>query len=204
MTIVTLTLGTVTFATYEIPPNINFGGNQMLSVKKLVGGQRVIDAMGRDDDAISWSGLFFGSTALARARFLDLMRVQGLPLLLTWSQFSYSVVIRSFKPKFDRTYQIPYSITCEVIQDLTKPINILLPVGYNDAVQVMLAEAMDLALLAANPSVSNDLALLQAAVNAIPDLGLATTAQLSTLLTPLSTAQSDTSAAIQALSGQIF
>ncbi|MDE2024865.1 MAG: hypothetical protein KGJ07_00050 [Patescibacteria group bacterium] len=200
----TLTLGPVTFATYEIPPKINFGGDQMLSVKKLVGGQRIIDAMGRDDDAISWSGLFFGSTALARARFLDGMRVQGLPLLLTWSQFSYSIVIRSFKPSFERTYQIPYSITCEVIQDLTKPIPILLPVGYNDAIQNQLAEAMDLALIASNPSVSNSLALLSVAINAIPDLGLATSEQLATLLTPLSNAQSATSAAIASLSGSLF
>jgi len=200
----TLTLGTFTFATYEIPERINFGGSQALSVKQLVGGQRIVDAMGRLDDDITWSGLFFGSTAVLRARFLDGMRIKGLPLLLTWSQFSYNVVIKDFKPSFERTYQVPYSITCQVIQDLTFPIPILVPVGYNDAVQTLLAKALDLALIAKNPSVSSALALLAAAINAIPDLGIASTAQLSTLLAPLLQAQSVTTGAISATSGLIF
>ena len=200
----TLTLGPVTFSTYEIPPKINFGGDQALAVKQLVGGRRIVDAMGRIDDDITWSGLFFGSTAVFRARFLDTMRIQGLPLLLTWSQFSYNVVIKSFKPSFERTYQIPYSISCQVIQDLSFPIPILLPVGYNDAIQTQIALALDLAQIVNNPSVTNSLAALAAAINLVPDLGLANTAQIATIVSPLLAAQSTVKGAINSLSGLIF
>ena len=200
----TLTLGQVTFSTYEIPQNINFGGDQALSIKQLVGGQRVIDAMGRVDDDITWSGLFFGSTSTFRARFLDTMRIQGLPLPLSWSQFNYSVVIKSFKASFERTYQIPYTITVSVIQDLSFPIPILLPVGYNDAVQNLMDEALDLATIAANPGLSSALAALAFALNAIPDLGLATAAQLASVVVPLLNAQSVVAGAISSTSGFLF
>ena len=200
----TLTLGQVTFSTYEIPQNINFGGDQALSIKQLVGGQRVIDAMGRIDDDITWSGLFFGSTSTFRARFLDTMRIQGLPLPLAWSQFNYSVVIKSFKASFERTYQIPYTITVSVIQDLSFPIPILLPVGYNDAVQNLMDEALDLAPIAANPGLSSALAALAFALNAIPDLGLATAAELASVVAPLLNAQSVVSGVISSTSGFLF
>lgn len=200
----TLTLGQVTFSTYEIPQNINFGGDQALSIKQLVGGQRVIDAMGRIDDDITWSGLFFGSTSTFRARFLDTMRIQGLPLPLAWSQFNYSVVIKSFKASFERTYQIPYTITVSVIQDLSFPIPILLPVGYNDAVQNLMDEALDLATIAANPGLSSALAALAFALNAIPDLGLATAAELASVVAPLLNAQSVVSGVISSTSGFLF
>ena len=200
----TLTLGQVTFSTYEIPQNINFGGDQALSIKQLVGGQRVIDAMGRVDDDITWSGLFFGSTSTFRARFLDTMRIQGLPLPLSWSQFNYSVVIKSFKASFERTYQIPYTITVSVIQDLSFPIPILLPVGYNDAVQNLMDEALDLATIAANPGLSSALAALAFALNAIPDLGLATAAKLASVVVTLLNAQSVVAGAISSTSGFLF
>ena len=53
-----LTLGDFEFARYEIPEQITFGGDQRLVVHELVGGTRVIDAMGRADAPLEWSGLF--------------------------------------------------------------------------------------------------------------------------------------------------
>ncbi len=199
-----LRLGQVTFANNEIPERINFGGDQSLSVKQLVGGQRIVDAMGRVDDDISWSGLFFGSTATFRARFLDTMRTQGAKIPLTWSQFSFLVVIKSFKPSFERTYQIPYSITCTVVQDLTKPFPFLLPVGYNDAILNQITAANDLASLINNPSVSNAMTALNAAINAIPDFNIASDSQIATVLSPLITAQATVNTAISALSLTTF
>lgn len=199
----TLTLGPVTFETYEIPQSINFGGDQALSVKQLVGGQRIIDAMGRIDDDITWSGIFFETTANFRARFLDQMRTGGLPWKLTWSQYSYSVIIKSFKASFERTYQIPYSITVTVIQDLTKPIPILVPTGYNDAVQNLMTEALDLALLASQANVTTALAALAAAINLIPDLTTATDAEIATIVTPLLIAQGVTLSAISTVEALI-
>lgn len=194
-----LTLGTVVFSNFEIPERINFGGDQALAVHQLVGGKRVIDSLGRLDDDISWSGLMFESTATFRAQFLDQMRVQGLPLNLTWGQFNYQVVIKSFKASFERTYQIPYSITVTVIQDLNKPLPVIVPVAYNDAIIGMMAEANDLSTVINNPSVSNAMTLLSAAINDIPNFDSATSAELATIVVPLAFAQSAVTSALTAL-----
>lgn len=183
-----LTLGPFTFANYEVPSSINFGGEQSLSDKKLVGGKRSIDAMGRVDDDITWSGMFRGSTATFRARFLDGLRTKGDQLALTWSQFNYNVVIKSFRCSFNAFYEIPYTITVSVIQDLNKPFPVLLPVAYNDAISAAMVEARDLAATIADPSISSALALLSVTINAIPSISNATSSVLATITGPLNSA----------------
>ena len=204
MTTTTLTLGPVTFSAYEIPQRINFGGSQALAVHQLVGGQRIIDSMGRLDDDITWSGIMFETTAVQRAKFIDQMRTGGLPWQLSWSSFNFSVVIKDFRANFERTYQIPYSITVSVIQDLTKPIPILVPTGYNDAIQDLLTQAEDLAFIASQGGVTEALAALAVALNAIPNIGLATEAQLASVVAPLLVAQGVVTASISSISGLIF
>lgn len=191
-----LRLGEVTFANNEVPESINFGGDQSLSVKQLIGGKRVVDAMGRIDDDITWSGLFFGSTATFRARFLDGMRVLANPLPLTWSQFNYRVVIKSFRAQFERTYQIPYTITVTVIEDLDKPLTQLLPVGYNDAILNQLQEAEDIAFFIANPSISGSLAILSTALNNVSNFNILNDAELQVFNSLISNTLSDVSTAI--------
>jgi len=199
-----LTLGPITFANYEIPQKINFGGTQALAVKQLVGGMRVVDAMGRLDDDITWSGLFFGSTSTFRARYLDFLRVQGNPMPLTWSQFNYQVVIKDFKASFERNYQIPYTITVQVIQDLNKPFPVLLPVGYNDAVIGLLTEANDLAVEIANPSITSAMAILSAAINALPSIVDASSSQIAGLLSDITNTQQAVTTAINAIGNGPF
>lgn len=105
------------FQGFEIPENIAFGGQQLLAVHKLVGGTRVIDSMGRDDDPLEWSGLFQGSDALTRAKYLHALRVEGKSHTLTWDSLSYVVIIRSFHADYKRGYLIPYRIICEIVKD---------------------------------------------------------------------------------------
>lgn len=114
---VTLSLGPVFFSGFEIPPFLFFGGAQQLAVHKLPGGARVIDAMGRDDAAIRWTGIFTGPEASARALLLDTLRGQGLVLPLSWDIFLYSVVISEFTAEYQAEWWIPYRISCIVLQD---------------------------------------------------------------------------------------
>jgi hypothetical protein len=199
-----LTLGQVTFTNFEIPESINFGGSQALAEKRFVGGRRDIHAMGGFDGDISWSGLMFESTASFRAQFLDNMRIAGAALPLTWGIFNYLVVIKEFNANFERSYQIPYSITCTVIQNLNNPLPVLLPVGYNDAILNILAELNDLALLIANPSVSSAMALVAAAINDIPSIANATTTALIPLISAIESAQVVVAGAITTTSAGIF
>ncbi|RIJ85015.1 hypothetical protein RSP822_18280 [Ralstonia solanacearum] len=114
-----LQLGDFQFQQQEIPESIPFGGVQRLVRHDLVGGTRIVDAMGGFTEPISWSGWLRGENALARARQLDAMRAEGVSQLLQWSELSFAVVVQSFNADFQRFYQIPYRITCEVVEDLT-------------------------------------------------------------------------------------
>jgi hypothetical protein len=121
--VVALTLGPVLFADFEIPDKISgVGGKQMLVVHKLTGGDRVVDAMGRDDSSLKWSGRFRGSAAETRARLLDFLRVQGQSIELAWSSFRYKVVVETFDADYEQPFEIPYTVSCLVISDETSPL----------------------------------------------------------------------------------
>lgn len=125
MSDITLVLGDFTFQDMEVPEVIGFGGAQALSVKKLLGGVRVIDAMGTDPKPLEWSGTFFptqdGQSALDRALTLQQMKDAAQPIALSWDQLYLMVYIRSFEPDY-RFARIPYRIVCEVLKDQTAPI----------------------------------------------------------------------------------
>ncbi len=112
-----LLLGPVLFRDYELPERIGWGGRQRLAVHRLPGGRRVIDAMGRDDAAIAWSGVFSGEDGAMRARLLDLMRAEGGAWPLNWGNFLYSVVISGFSVQYERANWMPYRIECTVLRD---------------------------------------------------------------------------------------
>lgn len=115
-----LLLGPVSFAGFEVPARIGFGGAQRLAVHQLPGGARVVDAMGRDDADIAWSGAFSGPDAADRARLLDLMRAEGTPLPLAWDAFCYTVVIAEFEAHYQHPNWVPYRIVCLVVLDQTE------------------------------------------------------------------------------------
>jgi hypothetical protein len=115
-----ISLGGVVFGDFEIPGQVRFGGAQQLAVHRLIGGARVIDAMGRDDAAVEWRGVFSGADAAGRARMLDAMRAAGQVLSLSWDAFSYSVVIERLDLEYCSPWWIPYRITCTVVIDLAQ------------------------------------------------------------------------------------
>lgn len=117
-----LVLGQVAFSDFEVPEHISFGGRQRLAVHELPGGLRIVDALGRSDGEVSWSGVFAGENATSRARLLDLMRVQGMAIPLTWDALFYSVVISAFEAQYRKNWWVPYRISCTVLRDDAVPI----------------------------------------------------------------------------------
>ncbi len=113
----TLLLGPVLFRDFELPGQITWGGKQRLAVHHLPGGRRVIDAMGRDDAAIVWSGTFSGADAGERARLLDLMCAEGAAWPLVWGRFLYTVIVQDFSVAYERANWMPYRIVCAVLRD---------------------------------------------------------------------------------------
>lgn len=112
-----------TFARYELPENLPFGGGQSLVVHRLVGGVKQIDAMGPDPEPLTWSGFFVGDNGLGRARYLDGVRKSGVPVKVTWSEMSFQAVIKNLTFDFLMPYRIAYHITLEVSQDLTSTVD---------------------------------------------------------------------------------
>lgn len=137
-------LGSFIFQDLEIPEYINFGGTQQLVQHDLIGGNRVIDAMGKSDVDIQWSGLMTGPTALQRAQQLNQLRVAGQQLTLQWFNLNYNVVIQNFVSRTERFYQVSYDITLRVIADGANPVTTLNLVGFNEAVNSDLTTANNL------------------------------------------------------------
>jgi hypothetical protein len=117
MSSVVLTLGGVAFQDFEVPEKIVFGGAQHLAVHDLIGGGRVVDALGAAAGRIHFAGAFAGSDAAARARSLDAATAVGSQLPLLWDGFFYLVIIDEFVANYEKPWWIPFSVTCEVVTD---------------------------------------------------------------------------------------
>jgi hypothetical protein len=120
-------LGPVVFDDIEVPERIEFGGAQSMVVHKMPGGMRVIDAMGRDDMDMTWSGILEGPGATSRALMLDSLRVGGLPWTLTWDILSWTVIVKNFKGIYQKRNWIPYTIECMVVFDNSANFNPTVP-----------------------------------------------------------------------------
>ncbi|OYV32678.1 MAG: hypothetical protein B7Z80_26200, partial [Rhodospirillales bacterium 20-64-7] len=117
MSDVVLSLGGVAFRDMEVPEQIRFGGRQRVAVQQLIGGGRVVSALGIDDGLIEFSGIFSGADAVRRAQLLDAARALGAALPLTWDGFCYTVVIESFAAEYRKRSLIPFAIACVVVSD---------------------------------------------------------------------------------------
>ena len=111
-----LFLGAVYLDGFELFAPVQFGGRQALAVHKLSGGTRIIDAMGADDDTIKWQGILSGSSAAARARAIDAMRVSGTAIQVSWDVFTALVIVSDLRLEYCNTWWIPYRIACTVVK----------------------------------------------------------------------------------------
>lgn len=116
-----LALGDIGFFDFEVPQHIATGLEQTIVLHRYVGGARTADAMGPDFHPITWEGVFTGPSAEWRWNAVGAMCVDGLPVPLTWSAFSKTVLVQKADIKFRRFWHIEYSITCLVIVDQNFP-----------------------------------------------------------------------------------
>lgn len=182
---VTLQLGNFIFAHTEIPESIPMPTKQKTVVHRLVGGARVIDTLGVDYDLMSWSGILVGSQAMGRSESIQSMVEAGLPVLLSWSEYQYQVIITSFVPEFEREYQIPYRIECEVIQDLSNTLNGDSSSSFDDLMSGDMGTCTALTSSIGDAGLTSSVGALQTAVSGISSFASATKRQLSAVLSPL-------------------
>ena len=185
------------FDNVEIPESIKWGGQQRLAVHEMVGGARVIDAMGATPQDLSWSGVFVDvsltatdrlSSAVERARFLDYLRIAGLPLNCSWGGLSYSVVIESFVADY-RAFDIPYTISCKTIQDNVTAVSAQPADTPDQAISDDMANAQTLTTNIADPTLTGLMGALQTAINAVSSFASASSAAINSVLVPIQAAQ---------------
>lgn len=184
-----LTLGDFEFADFEIPPELRFGGEQMLVVHRLPGGARVVDAMGRDDAQIEWGGILFGPQAEDRARYLDGLRARAAELLLTWSSFQMRVVIQSLELVFRRYYHVDYRISLTVIEDLTTAITSVPGGSLQETFLGDLDSAKILGIDLNDNIITDGLDAIDSAISTVNDIAKAGQSVINAILTPIVTVQ---------------
>jgi hypothetical protein len=189
-------LGDFEFSGLEVPSSIKVGGAQRTAVHELIGGTRIIDTMGRSDATLEWGGLFYGSTAVDRARYLDTLRILGTARSLTFSEFNYSVIVAEFHADFQRFNQIPYQISCTVIADLGNQTTTLAPAAIDDAINDDLGSVMVLAGGISDGPLSSLLGVLDAAIGAVSSFASAAQSVVNSVLTPLLAVQSRVNALV--------
>jgi prophage DNA circulation protein len=197
---IVLQLGDVAFERMEVPEVIPFGGEQALGVYKLAGGTRVIHAMGRDDAPLEWSGIFMGKYASQRAELLDAMRIEGNTHPLSWGRHSYTVIIQSFAPQFQRKYQIPYRISCVVVEDLATASASEVQASLDDQIETDLQATEAKGGLIGDDTLAAMITTVRSAVDEVTSFVSATAQQLQTVLQPVLATQAQVRSVIAELS----
>jgi len=115
-----LSIGPLSLIGMEVPSILRVGGQQMLMVHRLPGGDRVIDAAGNDPNRLTLSGVFVGPNSLSRAESVEKLRNVGKPLDLFVANLDFKVIIYEFYYLYqNRGFTIPYEMVLEVYSEKT-------------------------------------------------------------------------------------
>lgn len=204
MTDTTITLGGFQFRDMEIPEKINFGGEHKLVVHELVGGERIIDAMGRNDTNIEWTGLIQGSDAIDRALQLENFRTSGQTITLSWFNLSYEVVVEKFIAHTEKYYQVTYEIGCKTVTSGNDQFGLASLLGFDQSISNDLSIANGIASSLGMSNISSAMSSLSSAVNAVPTFNGATNATIASVRSPLSIAQSSVASQLTSVSQRLF
>lgn len=190
MSDIVLTLGDFVFdGEFEVPEHIPAGGGeQRLNIHELVGDARQIDAMGFSPAPIGWTGRFRGADAQDRSRAVEAILKAGRPVVLTWHEYAFTVVVQRYLPDMLNAFEVPYSIVCEV-QGLADPAT--QEPGVDEVVQGDHASVQSLAakiistVAKVRAEIAADLAPITSALNSVNSVRVALSSALGTAIAPL-------------------
>lgn len=111
-----MSLGDFHFTAFEVPENIQHGMKQITVTHTLIGGRRVVDAMGASYDPIKWDGILLSQDAEERRDSLKRMAASGRSYTLTWGNTALDVVIEDVQFDEKSAFQIAYSISVCVLE----------------------------------------------------------------------------------------
>ena len=117
--------GTVlTFPDLAQPNALEMANTQQLAVHDLIGGGRVIEALGRRMTPVSWEGVFLGvPMAFETGLALQALASSGGSALLTWERFRFRGLISALSLSCESTFRISYKVTFMPSDDLSEPLS---------------------------------------------------------------------------------
>ncbi|MGA7584839.1 MAG: hypothetical protein WCB03_02305 [Rouxiella badensis] len=206
-----LKLGDFQFTDFEVPERLSIPAKQKTVMHQMIGGKRVVDVLGVEYDAFSWSGTITGANAGDRVTTLERMRDAGKMLTMTLGTYSFNVVITAFTPVFEFVYRRPYTLEVAIVERTDAPVRAdTLTGALNALVNSDLGKALDLAAVvnassvkdvttsatSAVSGVTSAMATVQSAVNQVTDFAHATIDTVQTVVRPIVAAQKVVSQAI--------
>lgn len=107
-----LVLGGVVFNDFPFatPDAINEGSGQLIAEQKLIGGDRVLDAMGPDPEPIEWTGRWRDASAVGNDQLMVAMAEAGAAVPCTWNGYFFTVLIERYKSKYESYREIVYTV----------------------------------------------------------------------------------------------
>ncbi|OAG73501.1 hypothetical protein A0J51_00969 [Gluconobacter japonicus] len=112
----TVKLGSLTLSGPEVPDALRSGGEQVLVIHRLPGGDKIIDNGGNDPYRLSLTGRFQGANALTRAQSVDTMRLAAKAVTFSAAGGNWRVLIRSYAYTYaQKGAVIQYELELEVI-----------------------------------------------------------------------------------------
>jgi hypothetical protein len=166
-------------------------------VRKMVGGARNVNMMGYDPAPLEWSGMLLGSNALDRARTLKQMALAQKMLTLTFSEYSYAVVISEFVEDFQREYEIYYRIRLDVVADNAAQGPTAAP-GIDSLIGADISTANGICSKIGNAGLTSSMGTLTTAIGAVSSFATAAKSTLQSVLAPLATVQAQVTTLIAA------
>lgn len=194
---VVLQLGDFTFSEYEIPERITMVTAIRTVVRKMVGGARNVNMMGYDPAPLEWSGMLLGENALDRARTLKQMALAQKMLTLTFSEYSYAVVISEFVEDFQREYEIYYRLRLEIVADNAAQGPTAAP-GIDSLIGADISTANGICSKIGNAGLTSSMGTLTSAIGAVSSFATAAKSTLQSVLAPLATVQAQVTTLIAA------
>ena len=117
--------GTVlTFPGLAQPQALDIANTQQLAVHDLIGGGRVVEALGRKMTPVSWEGVLLGAPmAFDTGLALQALAASGGSTLLTWERFRLRGLISALSLSCESPFRISYKITFTPSDDLSEPLS---------------------------------------------------------------------------------
>jgi hypothetical protein len=185
-----VTLGGIEFEAAEVPEKVNYGGDHLIGVQQLVGGARQVNPMGFSNSDINLEGLIQGELAPIRSKAFDLFRITALPLIFTYEQNLYEVILKNYTPVSLPGFKIQFNMTLLVVKDFTNPFNSGSGGGGQDfqqAVSSQFQQAFDSAAGVGNAALTASVNDIGTALSAAGEIDNATDEDINEVLTAVNT-----------------